>query len=257
LYRPISKTLPDQTRTEQRQYDAAGNLTPVTHFNGVTTKYTYNEQNRKLTQSTPGEPMISFTYTATGKYLTSTAGDGTEYYSYDALDRLITKATPEGTLSYTFDAAGHVATITSSNPSGTLVSYGYDNLNRLNTVTDNRLSGQNTTSYTYDPANNLATVAYPNGVQSSFTYDALNRVAQLTTPISGYNYQFSPTGNRTQAVEANGRTIDWNYDGIYRLTNETIASDPGQNNGSIAYTLDPVGNRRSQNSTLPGLSLNK
>jgi len=53
--------------------------------------YTYDAQNRKLTQATPGEPTISFTYTPTGKYLTSAAGDGTVNYSYDPLDRLTTK----------------------------------------------------------------------------------------------------------------------------------------------------------------------
>ena len=50
------------------------------------------------------------------------------------------------------------------------------------------------------------------------------------------------------------RTLAWNYDGIYRLTNETISSDPGNNNGSSSYTLDPVGNRLAENTTLPGLS---
>ena len=78
-------------------------------------------KNRKLTQSTPGEPTISFTYTATGKYLTSAAGDGTVNYSYDPLDRLTTKATPEGTLSYTYYANGNVETIASSNPNGVSV----------------------------------------------------------------------------------------------------------------------------------------
>ncbi|MFP5226058.1 MAG: hypothetical protein ACLGXA_00405 [Acidobacteriota bacterium] len=39
------------------------------------------------------------------------------------------------------------------------VGYTWDSLNRLGTVTDNRLGGtSNTTTYTYDNANNLATV---------------------------------------------------------------------------------------------------
>ncbi|MDR5726685.1 MAG: RHS repeat-associated core domain-containing protein [Terriglobia bacterium] len=43
------------------------------------------------------------------------------------------------------------------------------------------------------------------------------------------------------------------YDGIYRLTNEAIASAPSGKNGTVAYGLDPVGNRLSENSSLPGL----
>lgn len=44
------------------------------------------------------------------------------------------------------------------------------------------------------------------------------------------------------------------YDGIYRLTNETISLDPHSKNGTVAYGLDPVGNRLSQTSGMPGVS---
>jgi RHS repeat-associated protein len=43
-------------------------------------------------------------------------------------------------------------------------------------------------------------------------------------------------------------------DGIYRLTNETITLDPHSKNGAVNYGLDPVGNRLSQDSTIPGIS---
>jgi RHS repeat-associated protein len=191
---------------------------------------------------------VSFTYTATGKYLNSTAGDGTTSYTYDSLDRLTSKATPEGTLSYTYDAAGHVASITSSNSNGASVSYSYDGLNRLSTVVDNRLGS--TTSYSYDPASNLATATYPNGLKSTFTYDPLNRLTALNAGTASYSYQLGLTGNRTQATEGNGRTLQWSYDGIYRLTNEAVSADPSNVNGSVAYSLDPVGNRSSAVSSL-------
>jgi RHS repeat-associated protein len=63
-----------------------------------------------------------------------------------------------------------------------------------------------------------------------------------------------PTGNRTGATEPSRRTVNWTYDGIYRLTNETITLDPNSKNRSIDYGLDPVGNRFSQTSTLPGIA---
>ena len=68
----------------------------------------------------------------------------------------------------------------SSNANGVSVSYTYDELNRLASVVDHRLPGQNTTTYTYDPASNLATVAYPNGLSSTFVYDDLNRLSPST-----------------------------------------------------------------------------
>jgi RHS repeat-associated protein len=147
-----------------------------------------------------------------------------------------------------------VETITSHNANGASVAYTYDDLDRLSTVVDNNLPGQNTTSYTYDNASNIAMVATPNGLQSSFTYDTLNRLTAMTTQVASYNYTLGATGNRTQAIESNGRTVNWSYDNIYRLTSETIASDPSQNNGSVSYGLDPVGNRTSETSSLPGIN---
>ena len=67
-------------------------------------------------------------------------------------------------------------------------------------------------------------------------------------------YQLGPTGNRINATELTGRSLTWSYDGIYRLTKETIASDPAGYNGYVSYSLDPVGNRLSASSTLSGIS---
>ncbi|MGD0548718.1 MAG: DUF6531 domain-containing protein [Terracidiphilus sp.] len=241
LNEPVMKTLPDQTLTETRSYDAAGNLVSLTHFNGVTTTYTYDALNRLTSRATPGEATVSFTYTPTGKYLTSTAGDGTVNYSYDSLDRLTAKATPEGTLSYTYYVNGSVENIASSNLNGVSVTLTWDELNRLSSVIDNRLpSGANTAVYTYDPAGNVATATYPNGFQTTFTYDQLSRLTAVSTPVSSYTYQLGATGNRTSATEVNGRSLSWNYDGIYRLTSESISSDPANNNGSVSFGLESV-----------------
>ena len=161
---------------------------------------------------------------------------------------------PEGNLTYHYYSTGKVETIQSSNPNGVNVSYTYDGLNRLSTVVDNRLSSNNTTSYTYDNASNVALITYPNMTQDSFTYDPLNRLTAMNSGTASYSYQLGLTGNRTQATESTGRTLNWSYDGIYRLTNEAISSDPEQVNGSVAYGLDPVGNRLTQGSSITGLN---
>jgi len=119
--------------------------------------------------------MVSLTYTGTGKRASMIDASGTTTYTYDNQDRLKTKVTPQGTLTYTYDAEGNVASTNSSNANGASVNYTWDELNRLASVIDNRLPpSQNTTTYSYDPASNLGTVTYPNGVQSSFTYDTLS-----------------------------------------------------------------------------------
>ncbi len=47
--------------------------------------------------------------------------------------------------------------------------------------------------------------------------------------------------------------MSWSFDGIYRLTGETVTNDT-QYNGSVSYGLDPVGNRLSASSSLHGIS---
>lgn len=87
-----------------------------------------------------------------------------------------------------------------------------------------------------------------------FTYDQLNRVKQLATSQTGYLYTFDAVGNRKSGAELSNRTTNWTYDGIYRLTNETISLDPANKNGSVGYGLDPVGNRTSETSSLSGVN---
>ncbi len=245
-----TKKLPDGTLTETRTYDSNGNLASVTHFNSTTTTYSYDQLNRLTQRATPGETTVNYTYTQTGKRQTMTDASGTTTYTYDSMDRLTHKQTPEGTLNYSYDAAGNLATMQTAD-GAVNVSYTWNSLNLLEQVADSRLG---TTGHAYDNANNVGTVTYPNGVQSTFAYDALNRVTGLSSQSASYTYQRGPTGNLISATESSGRQVSWNYDGIYRLTNEIISSDPANHDGNVSYGLDPVGNRTSVSGGITGLS---
>jgi YD repeat-containing protein len=183
-----------------------------------------------------------------------------------ARDRLKTKATPEGTLNYTYDAHGNLLTIASSNTNGASMTYTYDVLNRLATVTDNRIATQggptSPTSYGYDPAGNLSGYTYSNSLQMGNLFDPLNRLTQTCTAASApacsaiqklasYAYTLGAAGNRTNVLELNSRNVTYGYDNDYRLTSEAITGDPTGNNGTVAYTnYDNVGNRTLMTSTL-------
>jgi RHS repeat-associated protein len=259
----VTQAFPSGTSAQTSTYDAAGNVLSITDFKGKTTTYTYDARNQLLSETPDpslSDSAVTFTYTPTGQVATMTDSGGTITYLYDSQYRVISKATPAGTLTYSYDGAGNLASMASTNPNGVSVSYTYDQLNRLSTITDNRLpQGAGTTVYTYDPASNLATVTLPNGIQSTFIYDRLNRVASLQAngtgqTIASFGYQLDPIGNQTSVNELSGRSVQWSYDGIYRLTGETVTQDPSGKNGTISYGLDPVGNRLSTASTLFNIS---
>ena len=52
-------------------------------------------------------------------------------------------------------------------------------------------------------------------------------------------------------MEGTGRTLDYVYDGLNRLTSESVAgvADSGQN-GTVSYLLDKVGNRETRTSSI-------
>ncbi len=251
--------------SEAYTYDAAGRIQSRTDFNGKVTTYSYDLLGRLL-QKTPdasfNQPAVTFTYTTAGLRQTMSDASGVTTYSYDSRDHLKSKQTPEGTLNYTYDEAGNLKTVRSSNPNGVSVDYTYDQLNRLSTISDGNLqSGASTTTYSYDSAGNLQGYVYPNGVQTTHVYNSLNRLTSLiagnssATTLASYIYTLGATGNRLSVTELNGRTADYVYDDLYRLTKETVSNDPlVSSNGAVNYTYDEAGNRLTCTATLAGLS---
>jgi RHS repeat-associated protein len=114
---------------------------------------------------------------------------------------------------------------------------------------------------------NLASVQTDSLTTTSYTYDPQNRLTQMQTVCgasatgcgpagtvkASYAYTLGPAGNRTKVVELSGRSVDYRYDDLYRLTSETIAGDARGQNGQVTYTLDNVGNRLQRNSTVPAV----
>ena len=103
---------------------------------------------------------------------------------------------------------------------------------------------------------NLQNFVYPNGVTHAYSYDTLNRLTQVgtgknSTAISNYAYTLGAAGNRLTVAELSGRTVNYAYDSLYRLTSETVANDPANKNAAVSYTYDNVGNRKTLNATLP------
>src|SRR5207249_1051560 len=117
-----------------------------------------------------------------------------------------------GTITYDYDQNGNVTRIDTSH--GTVVTYGWDSLNRLSTVTNDPSGTPKITAYHYDDAGNFKGVDYPNGVTHSYNYNTLNRLTDMAVANSGgqiasFNYNPSDrplgaAGNRKALHETIG-----------------------------------------------------
>jgi RHS repeat-associated protein len=256
LGRETARVLPGGA-SESKTYDPAGNLATRTDFMGRTTAYGYDMNNRLLSRSYPDGSAVSFTYGPTGRRLTATDYRGTTTYAYDNRDRIQALTYPDGRrLEYEHDAQGNRTKLTAVLTAASLAAnYSFDPLNRLATVTD---ALNRPYVHGYDADGNRASLAYPNGVQTAYTYDSLNRLSLLSTthPASGvtiqsYAFTLGAAGNRTQITEGDGHVRSYTYDSLYRLIGDKVilASLPQYEK---TFSYDRVGNRLTQTTTGQG-----
>ncbi|MGJ8639360.1 MAG: tandem-95 repeat protein [Opitutaceae bacterium] len=247
---------------ETYAYNAWGELEARTDFNGHVTSYTYDAMSRLLTERAdadafPSEVGITYTYDALGRIQTMVDATGTTTHVYDTRGNLLSKANAAGTLTYTYDNANNLTSTSSGSSGGLSLSYDYDGLNRLDTVTDNGAATPPLEhSYSYDANGNLETLSYSNGVTHTWLYDSQNRLKNLSilnsqlSTLNSYAYTLRASGHRSQITESTGRTVGYSYDNQYRLIQEAITGDPSVVDGTSDWEYDLVGNRLSQTSTL-------
>jgi len=212
----------------------------------------------------------------------------TNYYAYDVLRREVRKDTSEGVLAYAYTPDGALertkgyrrgaVTINTDPGSATpdvSLGYGYDNLGRLQTVTNNSLATPNVTTYHYDAVGNLDYFVYPNGVKHAYTYTEQNRLTRLTLTrgdnslLRSFDYTLDPAGHRTGVAETNRvgtaeverRRVVYEYDHTYgttpptpvsrvhRLTREKLFDLNDSAAGTITHVYDGVGNRTLRTSS--------
>ncbi len=266
MKRKKTRTLPGG-QTESFLYDATGKITTHTTFKGDVITFAYDPQTDAMTGENAPQYNVSYSYDQSGYRVSMSDPSGMTTFNHDVRDRLVKKTSPFGTINYSYDGAGNLTQMSSTNANGTNVSYTFDALNRINTVTDLH-RGALVTSYSYDNVGNLSDVQLPNGVNTVYAYDVLNRLVNegVTVNSSSFNsgqpsafasyaYTLGPVGNRLSVAELNGRTVAYSFDVLYRLTGESISNDPvTANNGAINYVYDSVGNRQQRASGIGPIS---
>jgi RHS repeat-associated protein len=228
-----------------RIQDANGFITQETDFLGVNTMYTW-DATRRVPLSTSRAVGTAQAQTTQTQWhptfrlpvLVTEAGRSTAS-TYDALGNQLTETITDTATSQTrsrawsYNAQGLVSSATV--PNGSVSQYSYDAAG--NPVSTTNALGQVSTM-AYDAAGRMTRLTEPNGLITTYAYDLRGR---LLTQVRGGEttaYTYTASGQLASAALPSGYRVSYSYDAAQRL----IGALDNRGN-SIAYTLDPMGNR--------------
>jgi len=241
LNKPVCITYPDGLSVINT-YDKLGNVLTTTDKSGTVTEYSYDGLGQLLditATDSEKEEKISYTYDLTGNMLSMTDSSGVTQYEYDNYCMPVKESKDSVLKSYSYDKNGNRTSFKLSvdGEQKISLSYGYDVLNRLTSVSGN---GTNA-SYTYDKAGKL-TKETTNGVDTLYTYDKASRITgktnQYRSSTESFGVSYYADGNIESITENSKPTISYIYDNLGRLTKETV-----ENESITTYSYDNFQNR--------------
>jgi RHS repeat-associated protein len=231
-----SGTDPPVTVSSYKTYDTLDRLESETDAWGKTLAYDYDAQGNRILLVDPDGKRTVYGYDALNRLASLTLDEGTaneesvlyDYYP-DGLKKKVTN--PNQTVStYLYDRSDRMIRIAHTGPLGIMSSYDYtydENGNRSRQIETNA-GRTETTDYGYDLVNRLQTVTYEVGTadatQVTYTYDLVgNRLTEQEVLLQSSTLQ---------------KDLTYSYDAINRL--DSIDDPLGTED--VAYTYDENGN---------------
>ena len=247
LGRPKRITSPDWTYVDFA-YD--GDKLTTTDEAGIPRRMTYNEagQLSKVEELNPEEPnptlstnplVTTYTYEVFGPLKQVTQGAQTRTLTYDWLGRLTQEVHPEtGSTTFVVDAAGRVTS--RADARNITTTYGYDEINRLRTITYS--DGTPAVTYNFDEngvTGLLTSVAVSGVTGSAFEYFNSGLLKKETVTLNGIagsflsEYTYDYDGRLLTMKYPSGRIVTHTYDSgdnasdrLKLLTSHIDAEDP-------------------------------
>ncbi len=226
------------------EYNPDGTIKKYTSPKGDVFNYVYDNAGRMTSDG-----YASYTYNDFGMVETVTKDEKSIVYEYQTIGLDIKSITYDGIkVSYSFDLNGNVKTITY--PGDKTVTYYYDALNRVESVTD---WNNNTTSFVYRPDGQLDYYTYPNEVRTYYMYDENGRQNGLSSYrsnglgslVARELYSLDNMGNHIQ------ESIEQPYESLPPMVASLLSYTYNSSNrletmGDISFMYDANGNTTSR-----------
>ena len=232
--------------TTQSVPDPNGEIQQLINGNGQAIAYSYNSLGEVTREDFGNGVHTDFTYDARGNLLTAADASGTTTFKYDdsAYPDQVTSVTYPGGLfiNYGYDSEGRLNRV---NQNGYVVNYAYDSSGRLSSVTDS--GGATIVGYQYNDADQVTRKDMGNSTYTDYTYTLTGQVATLInhapdgTVNSQFTYTYDALGRVATMTTLQG-TMTYGYDADSQLTSVTL---PGGQ--AITYGYDAMGNRTTVN----------
>jgi RHS repeat-associated protein len=198
------------------EYDLAGQLISMTDARGYASTYSFDNLGR-MWSYVPPDPD----------------GGGSQYISAEEV--------------YTYDGAGNLVQVRDvmDTASTFRAQYTYDRLGRMVEETD--ALGQ-VTEFSYNLVGEVTSITDPNDNTTSWQYDGLGRVYQETDELNNDRTSYyDAVGNLRKYTDGLGRVIAYDYDTLYRMSEEQWFADEAAFNSStpdreISYAYDIMDN---------------
>ncbi|OPX42547.1 tRNA(Glu)-specific nuclease WapA precursor [Ruminiclostridium hungatei] len=230
----IQKLEYNHNNSQEKAYDA---------LNGIT-RYSYDRNNRLVSEISPESKETSWTYDNAGNLETKKDGkNNSTAYTYDEHNRLktVTNAKNETTV-YTYDPNGNLLSQTDAKGSATTYEYNaankatkrIDQGGRTGTQGNYTYNPEKTETYTYNADGSLASKADRNGITTAYAYDMHGRLLSETAGEESITYTYDKNGNRLTMTDGTGTTAR-TYDELNRVLTKEVP-----NIGKSLYAYDII-----------------
>jgi len=227
----------------QYGFDDNGNLRTITNANDGVTEMDYNYFDW-LESEQFGSAVREYDYYEDGKLKRITRADNSTLdYTYFETNNLLQN---DGYATYGYDNLNRLKTVSKD---GKNITYFYDDLNRITAIDYDG----HTVSYDYDENSNVINIDYGiSGIDVDYTYDENDRLETVTDWLGNVTtYHYLNDGRLTYVSLPNGTRTEYYYDGAGRMDSLVNRTNGGIVINAYGFSLDNLGNHVQERKTEP------